>query len=86
MATVKTAISIPEAMFREVDDLARDRGVPRSRLLVLALEEYLAAVREADLQAKFNAAWAEPLNEEELAEMKDLQAISFASLDDDDEW
>ena len=41
MASVKTAISIDEALFAQVDAVAEEMAVSRSRLIALSLEEYL---------------------------------------------
>lgn len=41
MANIKTAISLQKALFDEVDALAREKKVSRSRLFVRALEDYL---------------------------------------------
>ena len=39
---MKTAVSLPDALFREADRFARRRKVTRSRLYGKALEEYIA--------------------------------------------
>jgi metal-responsive CopG/Arc/MetJ family transcriptional regulator len=41
MATVKTAISIQESLFDQVNDLAEELQMPRSRLFALAVEEFI---------------------------------------------
>lgn len=41
MATVKTAISLDKPLLEQVDIVAQEMGVPRSRLFALAVEEYL---------------------------------------------
>ena len=40
--SMKTAISIPDEVFRQADKLARHTGVPRSQLVSDALREYVA--------------------------------------------
>jgi predicted transcriptional regulator len=39
---MKTAISMPDELFREADELARRLGKPRSQLFADAIREYLA--------------------------------------------
>jgi metal-responsive CopG/Arc/MetJ family transcriptional regulator len=39
---MKTAVSLPDEVFREADKLARRTGVSRSRLVSDALREYVA--------------------------------------------
>jgi hypothetical protein len=38
---MKTAISIPNPLFKIADKTAREMGVPRSRLFSMALEEFV---------------------------------------------
>ena len=75
---VKTAISLPEDLFTEVDRLTKVIGVPRSRVVVMALEAFLEQKRLAAL----NQAYAEDLTEEErrqLAAFKRLQRKRMGS-------
>ncbi|HIP71514.1 MAG TPA: ribbon-helix-helix protein, CopG family [Anaerolineae bacterium] len=65
MATVKTAISLPEALFKEIDDLARETNVSRSKLLAQAAEEYLERHRGQMLLKAINEAYADGLDPEE---------------------
>ena len=39
MASIKTAISLQQSLFEQVDTLARELQVSRSRLFALAIEE-----------------------------------------------
>jgi metal-responsive CopG/Arc/MetJ family transcriptional regulator len=41
MATVKTAISLQESLFEQVNELAEELQMPRSHLFVLAVEEFI---------------------------------------------
>ncbi|TAK11634.1 MAG: hypothetical protein EPO32_11420 [Anaerolineae bacterium] len=41
MPNVKTAISLPEKLFDESNDLAEQLEISRSRLIALALQEFL---------------------------------------------
>lgn len=41
MASVKTAISIQESLFDQVNDLAKELQIPRSQLFTLAVEEFV---------------------------------------------
>jgi metal-responsive CopG/Arc/MetJ family transcriptional regulator len=55
---MKTAISIPDALFNSADSLARKLGVSRSRLFATALAEYLAKHRTAKVTERLNAVYA----------------------------
>jgi len=41
MPTIKTAISLQDSLFEQVEDLARDLNVSRSQVVALALEEFV---------------------------------------------
>ena len=51
---MKTAISIPDPVFREGEKLAARRRVSRSELYVTALEEYLDRHRDEVVTATLN--------------------------------
>ena len=59
MPNVKTAISLQESLFDRVKELARDLEVPRSRVFVLALEEFIRRHENRNLLARINAAYEE---------------------------
>jgi len=66
MNTVKTAISIQKPLFERAEKLARKMKVSRSRLFVIALEEYIQRRRNRELLDQINAAYADepdPLEE-----------------------
>jgi metal-responsive CopG/Arc/MetJ family transcriptional regulator len=66
MANIKTAISLQKALFEQVDSLAREKKVSRSRLFVLALEDYLRREQNRKLAEQLNAVYgSEPDPEEE---------------------
>jgi metal-responsive CopG/Arc/MetJ family transcriptional regulator len=53
---MKTAVSIPDPLFRAAERLARRRGVRRSQLYAEALERLVGAERsDDDLTAQINA-------------------------------
>lgn len=51
---MKTAISIPDPIFREAEELARRRGLSRSQLYATALERYLESERTANVTETLN--------------------------------
>jgi len=57
MASIKTAISIRESLFEQVESLARELNVSRSRLFVLAVEEYLQRYKNQKLLEQINEAF-----------------------------
>jgi metal-responsive CopG/Arc/MetJ family transcriptional regulator len=59
METVKTAISIRKPLFDQAESLARKMKVSRSRLFVLALEDYVSHQQNRELLAQINGAYAD---------------------------
>ena len=59
---MKTAISVPDELFREADDFAKRHGASRSKLYSDAVAEYLAKRRREDITAKLNEVLAEAPN------------------------
>ena len=59
MANIKTAISLQKSLFEQVEALARDMKVSRSRLFVLALEDYLRRSQNLQLLERINQAYAD---------------------------
>jgi metal-responsive CopG/Arc/MetJ family transcriptional regulator len=84
MATVKTAISVGAGLFKEADAMARRLRVPRSRVFVMALEDFLERHRNRQLLDRINKAYAKGLDAEErrlLARMKSYERDRIK-----DEW
>ena len=51
---MKTAISVPDDVFKSADEVAQELGISRSELYSNAVAEYLAKHRAADVTAKLN--------------------------------
>jgi metal-responsive CopG/Arc/MetJ family transcriptional regulator len=66
MEYIKTAISVQKSLFEKADSLARQMKVPRSRLFVMALEEYIQRQQSQELLEKINAAYADEPDPAEL--------------------
>jgi metal-responsive CopG/Arc/MetJ family transcriptional regulator len=62
---MKTAISIPDHIFWEVDRFARESKVSRSYVFYLAVEEYMKKVKAKKLLANLNAVYSEDETPEE---------------------
>jgi metal-responsive CopG/Arc/MetJ family transcriptional regulator len=57
--SVKTAISLKRQLFQQVDKIAREQKLPRSRVFVIALEAYVARYQNQILLDKLNTAYAD---------------------------
>ena len=56
---MKTAISLPDALFKSGDSLAKRLGVSRSELYARALAEFVAKHKASQLTQRFNAVYAD---------------------------
>ncbi|MFO7169642.1 MAG: hypothetical protein DIU80_016570 [Chloroflexota bacterium] len=60
---MKTAISIPDDLFKEAEDYARAQGLSRSELYARALRAYLAARHAEQITAALNQLYDEETSE-----------------------
>ncbi|GBE00408.1 antitoxin MazE6 [bacterium BMS3Abin07] len=65
MPGVKTAISLEENLFKQVNKLANDLHVSRSKLFSLAIQDYLKKQEGKKILAQLNVAYSDSLNKEE---------------------
>lgn len=59
MQSVKTAISIEKNLFDQAEKMARTMKVSRSRLFVIALQDFIEHQKNRELLAQINAAYAD---------------------------
>ena len=57
MANIKTAISIQQSLFEQVEALAREMHISRSRLFALAVEDFMHRYESQQLLERINAAY-----------------------------
>ena len=57
MASIKTAISIQEPLFQQVEALANELNISRSRIFVLAVEEFIQRYNNLQLLEEINRAY-----------------------------
>ncbi|MDM8520788.1 hypothetical protein QUF64_12130 [Anaerolineales bacterium HSG6] len=66
MTTIKTAISLQKTLFEQINEIAQELKVSRSRLFVLAIESFIERYKNQRLLENINAAYADsPSSEEE---------------------
>ena len=73
MANVKTTVSLQKSLFEQVEALAREMKVSRSRVFVLALENFIRDYQDRQLYEKINKACEEAPPDE--AEHEHLRQI-----------
>ena len=62
---MKTAISIPDEIFRKADEAAKEYNYSRSELFTLAVKEFLEKMKSKRLLDAINEAYSEPAAIEE---------------------
>jgi len=65
MGTVKTAVSLPENLFEQLEQLARELDVPRSRVVALALEALMRDRASERLLNQLNDTYSDGPSESE---------------------
>ena len=55
---MKTAISVPDELFKEIEKVAKEHHYSRSEVFVIAVKEYLEKRRSKELLAALNEAYA----------------------------
>ncbi len=67
MQSVKTAISIDRPLFEQAEDIARTMNVSRSKLFVIALQDFIEHRKNKEMLDQINAAYADEPDATELA-------------------
>ena len=79
---MKTAISIPDAIFEEAERVAKRRGVSRSELYAKAVDEYVKSERYLGVRERLDAVYGRDGEASRLDAA--LAAVQSVSLDQDD--
>jgi metal-responsive CopG/Arc/MetJ family transcriptional regulator len=82
LASMKTAISIPDAVFDEAERLAKSRGLSRSELYSRAIAEYVKSSRFMGVRERLDAVYGRDPAQSDLAPA--LARLQSASLPRDD--
>ena len=58
---MKTAVSLPDALFEAADELAKRLGMSRSELIAVALKAYLKDHRQTGVTERLNEVYRDAL-------------------------
>lgn len=72
--TVKTAISLDETLFEQVECLMKELEMSRSRLVAVALQEFIKRREKQKILDKLNEVYKGGPTEEEEREKRDMKA------------
>lgn len=73
-AIMKTAISLPDALYADAEEIAKSMGIPRSQLFARALEEFLNHYKKERITEKLNEVYGK-------LETMDIKEFPAAGLD-----
>ena len=81
MTIVKTAISIQKNLFQHVEEIAKEMKVSRSRLFVLAVEDFIRRYENKLLLEEINRAYTDGPDPEGQEYLRRMQRKSIQSLE-----
>jgi len=84
MANIKTAISLQKNLFEQVENLAHEMKVSRSRLFVMALEDYIHRHQNRRLLEKINQAYQGQPDANDQKRLRKMKRLQRAVIDN--EW
>jgi metal-responsive CopG/Arc/MetJ family transcriptional regulator len=85
MANVKTDISLSRSLLEEIETVAREMKVSRSRLFVMAVKEFIERYRTRRLVEQINLAYQDGPDEEEQELLRHMHRVQ-SELMEEDEW
>jgi len=84
---MKTAISVPNPVFEQAEELARRLRISRSELYTQALKELLTTYRDIEITAKLDEVYAaESSDLDPLLAHLQASAVSSITADGAEEW
>jgi hypothetical protein len=81
---MKTAISIPDPLFKIADQTAHEMGIPRSQLFSMAVEEYLFHHSKSAITQKLNEIYENTASES--ADTQEFGVNSLREATKNDTW
>ncbi len=78
--SVKTAISLQEDLFIEVNELAKELHVSRSKLFVMAVKDFIKKKETQNLLTQINNAFNDAPDSKELAVQKKMRVKHAKNL------
>lgn len=84
-SSVKTAISLKQPLFDDVNDLACELKISRSKVFVLAVEDFIKKYENKKMLSKINEAFSDSPNEEEI-ENNNLMKSKQRKILESEKW
>lgn len=84
MANVKTDISLSKSLLEEVETVAREMKISRSRLFVMAIKDFIRRYQNRQLLEKINQTYQDGLDEEDRALLRHSRRVQRELMES--EW
>jgi metal-responsive CopG/Arc/MetJ family transcriptional regulator len=82
---MKTAISLPDALYLDAEKTAKSLGIPRSQLFALALEEFISHHNKQHITDQLNKIYKN-IGVQDSPTLVDSNLDSFRELTQNDAW
>jgi len=80
---MKTAISLPDALFTDAEKIAQSMGIPRSQLFAKALEEFIVHHKKETITERLNTVYK---SIDQDSELMTVSIESMRRLTKNDAW
>ncbi len=75
MTHIKTAVSLDQVLFKQAEVLAEEMHISRSRLFVLALEDFIRHYENRQLLAQIDRAYADTPDADEQKQVSGMRRL-----------
>ena len=82
---MKTAVSLPDQLYREAEKTAQTLGIPRSQLFARALEDFIALHKRENITEKLNKVYSK-LGQSDLPDTTSASVEAIRELTKNDTW
>jgi len=82
---MKTAISLPEELYKDAEKIAKSMGIPRSQLFAKALEEFVYKHKRDDITEKYNEVYSR-IPYDDSPNLESLGVLQLRELTKNDAW
>jgi predicted transcriptional regulator len=87
-STIKTAVSLPKTLFKRAEELAGEMKVSRSKLMALALHDFILKMENERLLKTINDSIRDAMdeNDEKFVYSSAIQMARISESDPDNQW
>ena len=83
---MKTAVSLPERLYKDAEKAAKSMGIPRSQLFAKALEEYISHHKRENVTEKLDEIYKKVDIDSHFSNIETASLESIRELTKNDTW